>query len=232
MSLRIAVVDDDAITLTGSTAILDACPDVKVIASVTHDAALDPRFRWDDVDVALVDASDRRREHDHFPGVAVVERIRDARTPRQTRVVVVTGVMFDDAIRRRMREAGADFYYHRSELLDAGDLARAVLHPDVTTPFPEPEDQDLLFRLGVGPATLVNKGVSAAREEGLLSGEQPVGARGRERTRRRERFAQRARLQAVSADGRPPERDQRAPSLPQIDRFLHWATRLRDPDGG
>jgi CheY-like chemotaxis protein len=225
MTVHVAVVDDDDITLLGSTAILDKCPGIEVEASVSHEAALDGAFSWDGIDVVLVDASDRRFSDDHFPGVLVVQRIRASRTSQQTRVIVLTGVMFDDAIRRRMREAGADFYYHRSELLDAAVLCRVVLQPEASVP--EPEDVERLFRLGIGDSTRVNEAVQAARDEGLLSGES-VGGRGRDRIRRRERFARRAGLHVVTADGRPPDREQQAPSLPQIDRFLRWATRLRE----
>lgn len=228
MTKRVVVVDDDDITLVGASTILAECADLDVVASVSHDAVLDGRVSLEGVDVALVDASDRRRLDDHFPGVLVVERIRAERTPEQTRVIVLTGVMFDDAIRRRMREAGADFYYHRSELLDAAVLQRVVLHPDEERSVPDPVDPEHLFRLGIGDSTRVNEAVAAARDEGLMSGQLTVGSRGRERSRRRERFAQRAGLHVVTADGRPPDREQPAPSLPQIDRFLRWATRLRD----
>ncbi len=228
MTVHVVVVDDDDITLMGSTAILAGCAGVDVLASLSHEAALDAGFAWDGVDVVLVDASDRRRLDDHFPGVQVVQRVRESRTPEQTRVIVLTGVMFDDAIRRRMREAGADFYYHRSELLEAAVLCRVVLRPEAA--IPEPADPEHLFRLGIGSATRVNEALQAARDEGLLTGQGGAGGRGRDRSRRRERFARRAGLHVVTADGRPPDREQPAPSLPQIDRFLRWATRLRDPD--
>jgi carotenoid cleavage dioxygenase-like enzyme len=55
------------------------------------------------------------------------------------RVVVVD----DDAVRRRMREARADFFYHRSEMAEAGALRAAVLRPDrARRAVPAPRDPE------------------------------------------------------------------------------------------
>lgn len=223
MITRVAVVDDDEITRVGTVAVLSAHDEIQVVGSYTHaDAPID----WSGVDVAVVDASDHRCHHDHFPGVAVAQAIKADRASRCT-VVVITGVLFDDAVRRRMREAGADFYYHRSELADAAMLVEIVLARCDRQPVPEPSDPEALFRLGITHRTRVNDAVAVAQAMGLTSGDAGLVQRGRERTQRRVAFNQQARLSPVTASGQPPDRPQDAPSLPQIDRFLRWATALR-----
>lgn len=221
MSLRVAVVDDDDVTRRGTCAILGDHPDIEVVLAVSHDGATGP---WDEVDLLLVDASDHRRTDDQFPGVGVVEAVRADGHPDCT-IVVLTGVLFDDVVRRRMREAGADFYYHRSELADAAKLLDVVLGRVDRCGVPEPIDPEALFRLGITDRTRVNDGILAARDHGLFSGDPSIGKRGVGRTARRTAFNERARLAPATAHGRPPEREQEAPSLPQIDRFLRWATR-------
>src|SRR5579863_4039081 len=91
--------------------------ELEVVAALTHEQALQ-HPRWDAIDVALVDAADERQKVDQFPGVSVVEAIR-GHGGDQTAVIVVTGHFFDDAVRRRMREAGADYFYNRVEVHDA-----------------------------------------------------------------------------------------------------------------
>jgi len=224
--VRVVVIDDDDVTRVGTVAILAADPTIEIVRSGSHEGAAGP---WDEVDVVLVDASDHRRTDDHFPGVGVVQAIRADRSGAGSRctIIVLTGVLFDDAVRRRMREAGADFYYHRSELADAQRLVDVVLGRGERHPVPEPADPEVLFRLGVTERTQVNEGVAAASELELVSGDARLGKRGSRRTRRREAFNGRARLSPVASTGRPVDRAQEAPSLPQIDRFLRWATQIR-----
>ena len=52
--------------------------------------------------------------------------------------------------------------------------------------------------------------------------------RSRSWARMRYSFNDVARLNPVNADGRPPERRQEAPSLTQIERFVRWATRVKE----
>lgn len=228
---RVAVVDDDDVTRTGTVALLARHPGIEVVAEMTHIDAV-ARPDWDGVDVAVVDASDRRRETDQFPGVGVVQAIRHRRDPTQTMILVLTGIMFDDAVRRRMREAGADYYVHRSAVMDAAQLCDAVMAPAGSGLVPEPCDAEALHRMGVTAVTDVNEAVRAATEEGLLGGDTALARRGRSRSQRRARFAERANLEARNADGRIPDREQETPGLPQIDRFLRWATRIRDGQRG
>ena len=222
--VRVVVIDDDDVTRVGTVAILAADRSIEIVRSGSHDDATGP---WDGVDVVLVDASDHRRSDDHFPGVGVVQAIRADGAGATCTIIVFTGVLFDDAVRRRMREAGADFYYHRSELADAQRLVDVVLGRGERQLVPEPADPEVLFRLGVTERTQVNDGVAAASELDLVSGDAGLGKRGSRRTRRRETFNGRARLSPVASTGRPVDRAQEAPSLPQIDRFLRWATRIR-----
>lgn len=226
---RVAIVEDDEINLRGMTSLLADCPEIELVAALTHREAMsqdgDP---WQNVDVALVDAADERAPGDQFPGVAVVQLIRRHRAPQQTTVVVITGHFFDDAVRRRMREARADFFYHRSELYDRQALYDAVLHPDAHRRVPGPEDPEAEIRQGVGRATRVNRAVEHAMEQGLdkaLTHRPPTRRRAWLRMRRE--FNRVAQLTPMTTDGRLPDRSQELPSLPQIARFLAWATRVK-----
>lgn len=226
---NVVVVDDDDISRRGLASLLADSPDVTVRAALSHDDALRWTTEWDDVDVVLVDAADERRADDQFPGVAVVEQIRRGRTPAQPTIVVATGHFFDDAVRRRMREARADAFYHRSELADVAALYDAVLRPDLPhRKVPGPVDPEAQFRQGVTEATRVNPGVAFALERGLADtlADRPQ-PRSRSWIRLRREFNRHAKLSPVTVDGRPPDRPQELPSLPQIWRFLIWATRAK-----
>ncbi|MFD0691088.1 response regulator transcription factor [Actinomadura fibrosa] len=226
----VAVVDDDDINRYGMTHLLEAVPGVRVTASLDHDGALAAEDVWAGTDVAIVDAADHRRSGDQFPGVAVVEHLRRLRPPGRLTVIVVTGHFFDDAVRRRMREAKADFFYHRADMADARALREAVLHPDrARRPVPGPADAEAQFRHGVTDTTRVNRAIGYAIEQNL---EQRIAERADPRSRRwlrlRLDFNREARLTPVTGDGRRPDRRQDLPSLPQISRFLAWATKIKD----
>jgi hypothetical protein len=60
----------------------------------------------------------------------VVEHVRQVAGGRTPVIIVVTGQFFADGVRRRMREAEADFIYHRAEVQDSASLYGAVLHPE------------------------------------------------------------------------------------------------------
>jgi hypothetical protein len=77
--------------------------------------------------------------------------------------------------------------------------------------------------------THVNDAIRFSRSTGLeakLIGRQ--GDRSRSWSRLRTSFNDVAHLNPVNADGTPPARLQRDPSLTQIERFLNWATRVKD----
>ena len=230
MRTRVVVVDDDDISLRGLGELLADHPAIEVAALLSHDAALQWDGSWDDVDVAIVDAADERRADDHFAGVAVVEHVRRISGTHAPVIIVVTGHFFDDAVRRRMREAEADFFYHRSEVQDTASLYAAVLHPDAARMgVPDVRDPETLFRHGIVASSRVNDGVQAVRALDL-AGSLGRGSRSRPRSRLRQVFNRSARLNPVNRDGTVPERQQDAPSFPQIERFFEWATRSkRDP---
>jgi CheY-like chemotaxis protein len=228
---RVLVVDDDDIARRGMGAILEERPEIEVVGLLTHDQALAWEGDWAALDVVVVDAADPRRPDDHFPGVAVVERAQEAGGSRPPVVVVITGHFFDDAVRRRMREARADFFYHRSQVQEAEALCRAVLHPEAARAgVPEVTDPEVLFQLGIVGSSRVNEGVRAARDLGLAG--PGTGGRSRARTRLRSTFNRAARLNPVNRDGSQPDRTQPDPSFPQIERVLRWATRTKDRDPG
>jgi DNA-binding NarL/FixJ family response regulator len=84
---RIVVVDDDVWVRRGRAASLAEVPELAVTAVLSHAEALD-FDRWDDADIALVDAWDERADFDRFPGVRVVEAIRAPQTPPGWRPVL------------------------------------------------------------------------------------------------------------------------------------------------
>ncbi|MEU8104894.1 hypothetical protein AB0C18_14350 [Nonomuraea muscovyensis] len=219
---QLMIVDDD-ISRHGLAAIVSSAPDLEVAAALDHRRAL-VWSGWQQIDVALVDAADERREDDHFPGVAVVEAIR-ASGSRAT-VIVLTGHFFDGAIRRRMKEAKAAYLYHRSELLDAAVLLETVRDPRRAVPDPiDPEEE---IRHGLSRYSHVNRAVLHALERTCKPPSPSGGNPARAWERLRRDFNREAELIAMTPDGRLPDRRQELPSLPQISRLLQWATRV-DP---
>ncbi|GLY80494.1 hypothetical protein [Actinoallomurus iriomotensis] len=227
--VRVVVVDDDAVNRHGMAALLSASDRITLAGAYDHDEALTVDDVWSEADVAIVDAADHRRTTDQFPGVAVVEHIR--RHAQRLTVIVVTGHFFDDAVRRRMREARADFFYHRADMADAEALYDAVLRPEsARRRVPEPRDPEGQFRHGVSEHTRVNQAVGYALENAL---EERLAEHAEPRSRRwlrlRGDFNRVARLTPVTSDGRRPDRPQDEPSLPQITRFIAWAMKVKHP---
>jgi CheY-like chemotaxis protein len=229
----VVVVDDDDLSRTGIEVVLARDPRLEVRGALTHDEALTNQATgggfWFDVDVVIVDAADERRQDDHFAGVGVVELVRSHRSAAQTTVIVITGHYFNDAVRKRMREARADLFFHRTEVQNAAFLCDVVANPSILSrPVPNPQDPEAMFRHGIGYATKVNDAVSFAREQGWLTGElHESGRRPRSFDRLRSAFARTANVHVVNTDGTTPDRDQQAPSRPQIARLLDWATRAK-----
>ncbi len=226
-STVVVIVDDDEVNRRGMGTLLSEFPDIHVLATLTHAEAFS-WMGWRDADVALIDAADDRIDGDQFPGVAVVERIRALRSPAETRVVVITGHFFDDAVRRRMREARADFFYHRAEVSDAQLLRQAVQRPRGSRQVPGWHDAQAQFPLGISNSSRVNRGVAYSLEHGDGRPQSQLPQpQSRAWMRWRRDFNRQARLTPATRDGRGPDRHQEVPSLPQIARFLEWATKIK-----
>lgn len=220
---RVAVVDSDDITRTGSAVLLRRHPVVDDVTEFTLAQARSYQ-RWSDIDVVLLDPVDREDLVDQLSGVQVAEQIRAVTTRSRPRIVVVSGVLEDHPLRWRMWEAGADAYLPRRTLRQESLLARAILHPMAGERFGRPADHEVQYRLGITARSRVNLGVASAFAECLVPQAGWVGPRGRDRLARRRRFNQAARLQPMGSDGRVPDREQDVPSLLQIQRFVTWAT--------
>ncbi len=226
--LRVVIVDNEAIGRLGMTAVLSSDPRLEVVGVYDHDESLRPERSWTGVDVAVVDAADDQLPGDQFPGVAVVLAIREQSPPGSVSIVVITGHFFDDALRRRMREAKADYFYHRSALAEPERLIAAVLSPPVAQNLVPPEAGiDELDRLGIKPATAVNAAVAWARRHSQHGGIVPPGSGRRKADGVRRDFNRVAQLEPRNHDGTPPNRHQEIPSHPQIQRFLEWATKVK-----
>jgi CheY-like chemotaxis protein len=225
MTVRVVIVDDDDISRRGMAEYLADHSDVEVLGALDHEQALQWSDQWDGADVALVDAADSRRSLDQFPGVEVVAHIRRQQSGDKIRVVVVTTHFFDDAVRRRMREAGADYFYYRPDLHRTEGLYNAVLHPEKTSVgVPDPSDPDEIFGLGIGRSSRVNDAVRIAADPNTRA---DWNRRTRARDAYRRTFNKTAHLHPMNADGLPPDRKQELPSITQIERFIRWATRIK-----
>ena len=155
MRKRVVIVDDDDIQRRGMAEYLADRPEVEVVGVLNHGEAVAWDAEWNNVDLALVDAADPGRAGDQFPGVEVADRIRRRRSSEQTKVIVVTGHFLNGTVRRRMREAGADYFYHRSDLHQKEGLFQAVLNPGEAG-IPGQHDADSVSRMGIGRSTRVN----------------------------------------------------------------------------
>lgn len=231
-ALRVVVVDNDDVNRSGLAVVLGASQRITVVAAITHQEATDSRALWHDADVMIIDPADHRQDGDQFPGVAVVRQVRAIRPSGDLIIIVITGHFFDDALRRRMREARADYYYHRGDVADATRLRGIVLGAGrargARGHLPAPADPEALIKLGVTGSTRVNRAVKYALEMGL---ERELRERREPRSRRwlrlRHGFNVEARLTPMTSDGRLPDRRQDDPSLPQITRFLQWAMKIK-----
>ncbi|MHB8289503.1 MAG: hypothetical protein ACYDEY_09750 [Acidimicrobiales bacterium] len=228
MHRTVVVVDDDDMTCRGMAEYLADDPGIQVIGRLSHEEALSWTSEWDPVDVAVVDAADESSALDQFPGVAVVEQIRKRRSPRETLIIVTTGHFFDDAVRERMREARADYLFHRAEFHDASVLVNAVLSLDADHGIPVPALSETMFQLGVTHQTRINDALRFAADEGLLAGSTGPARSRRQWITLRSEFNRIANLTPANSDGCPPSTFTDTPSMPQIARFLDWATKAKN----
>lgn len=229
---RVVVVDNDLVMREGTRTVLSSVPGIEVVGAIDHAAALSPSMDWGCVDVAVVDASDQRREVDQFPGVDVVSAIH--RSHPDVVTVVLTGQYLHPGLRRRMWEAGADFFYARDEGMTEDELASVVLRPDEHRRMPS-TGVTLPDELGVTPATRVNDLVERMRAPSVgaaLGAERrkkadPHGERSRWWNRLRGMASGPGGLRPVKSSGASaPDLD--APSVVQLRKFFAAMTRV-DP---
>lgn len=232
LQARIVVVDDNRLTLPGFVDAIERSPDLELVAAFDHQGALDWAGDWASVDAVVVDAADEDRPGDQFPGVAVVRHVRSAAGHRQPLIVVVTGHFLHDGLRHRMKAAGADFYYLRSDLRSPEDLAEVVLHPERhRRGVPAPADPAAARALGADGAE-VESFVRWVEGEGL--GPALEGSRPDPRSRRWGRL----RREGAAAGGIEPRnlttgdapRGQGTPSIRQLAALWQWAARIRRPE--
>lgn len=238
MSLRrVVLIDDNELTLRGFAEVLSGCPEIELVAATEHTAVLvDPRS-WSDVDVVVLDAADEDRCGDQFPGVQVVRHLRRQAGDRLT-VVVITGHFFDDGLRHRMANAGADFFFLRSEVRSSAKLVDIVLHPEsYRRGVPPVADPERLRLLGITPRSAVETMVGYVEEADLGAALSPgapdvdVTARLSRRSviRHRQAIGRAGKIQPMNATtGAPPnDESRRSPSLPQVSQLWRWAARVK-----
>jgi hypothetical protein len=232
----VVVVDDNRLTLPGFEAALASSPHVEMVAGFDHRAALVWPGSWEEIDVLIVDAADESRSGDQFPGVAVVRRAREGGAGGRPTIIVVTGHYLHDGLRHRMAEAGADFYFLRSDLRSAEALVDVVLHPERhRRGVPEVGDPDTRRVLGVDPSSDVESFVHWV--DGQRLG--PALASGNaSRSDPRSRRWARVRHEAAAAGHIEPRNlttgglplGQQSPSIRQLARLWEWAARIRRSD--
>jgi DNA-binding NarL/FixJ family response regulator len=132
--LRVVIIDDDQWVSRGRAAVVEE----------THSMALAGRLHprevvdgtntvdWNSVDVVVVDAHDATAGFDRFVGVQVVERIRQVCGRDRPRVVVITGHVYNELLRLRMAEAGADLFFAHAEITTPDALRAAILTDPVS----------------------------------------------------------------------------------------------------
>lgn len=236
MRRRVVVVDDHELRRRGFTDTLLECPAVEVVASLSHRDASSLAVEWDTIDVVVVDAADPSRDDDQFPGVQTVRDVRGRQRLRRATVIVVTGHFLHDGLRRRMQEAGADFFYYGEELRTKERLLQVVLHPErERAGVPSVRAPHALAAVGVTRQARVNAALDYIAKQRLVhelrgSADSRTDPRSRRWRRIREGVSRAGHLVPVNIDGIPPRRDQQSvPSISQLQRFFQRFARI-DPD--
>lgn len=231
---RVAIVDNDVITRTGIQAVLEQADGIEVVMVTDHDSVAGTGTDWAGIDVAIVDAADSRHaDGDHFPGVAVVRSIRATGSADAVTVVVLTGQSMHAGLRRRMWEAGADFFYGRDESMTADELVSLVLHPSEHRSM-DRSRHEVAPDLGIGPDTSVNEVIERLQGLGAEEALRAGGAKKNERHGARSRWWDALRAGAGGANGLAPTKangDASAasgvPSVPQLRKFWLAMTKVR-----
>ena len=230
---RVVLVDDNELTLNGYSHVLQDRPDIQLLAAVGHGEALRRSCLWSQADVVLLDAADETQLGDHFPGVRVVHAIRKHQGTNRPVVVTVTAHFFNDGLRHRMADAGADFFFLRSDLRHPQTLVDLVTCPErYRRGVPELETPATPTTLGIGRRSDVQGLVSYIDDNELhhaLDGDR-VDPRSRRWLRHRKALGDQAQIHAVNlTTGDPPTRNQRHPSLRQLAVVYRWLARITPP---
>lgn len=230
------MVDDNTLTLPGFLHAVEAAHDLELIGGFGHDEALGWTGDWAAVDTLVVDAADEDRAGDQFPGVGVVRHVRAAAGAHGPVVVVVTGHYLHDGLRHRMAEAGADFFFLRSDLRSPAALVDVVLHPERhRRGVPSPTEPERLGLLGAGGDADVERFVSWVDGRRLGPDLEGGSARAQPRSRRwsriRKEAAQAGGIEPVNLTTGNQPRGQQNPSIRQLSRLWGWAARVRREDG-
>ena len=226
--MRVAIVDDDFWALEGQRARLTAVAGIVVAATVAQRQAAAWTVEWDGIDVALIDAFDPDEDFDRFPGVAVVESLRRRRSPEQTTAIVISGHMKNQLLKQRMYEAGADYYYHRSDVQTLDHLIDAILRPAHTQGSTQ-ADPDALRRLGAGPGSKPNAAIREVINAGMTDAINPdIGQKQLDTSRRsiinlRARIARHANLIGPTSGATGTTNATATPSWKHTRRFLNRA---------
>ena len=116
--IRVALADDQLLVRAGFRALLDAEPDIEVVAEASGGVELLERIREDRVDVVLMDI--RMPDGD---GLWATEQIAEDAALAGVHVVIVTTFELDEYVVRAVRAGAAGFLVKDTE---PADLVRAV----------------------------------------------------------------------------------------------------------
>ena len=142
--LRLLLVDDDALVRSGLRALLDAEPDLTVVADTDDGVDVVDLARRHAVDVVLMDVRMPRVD-----GITATARLLDALvTP--PKVVVLTTFGHDDAVHDALRAGASGFLLKRARPAEIADAVRTVARGDALL-FPEALRALLGARAGPAP---------------------------------------------------------------------------------
>jgi DNA-binding NarL/FixJ family response regulator len=124
MTIRVMLVDDDALVRVGLRAILDAEPDLEVVAEATDGAEVPPLVSRHKPDVVLMDV--RMRDVD---GIQATRHLL-ATAADPPRVIVVTTFENDDYVYDALRAGASGFLLKRARPDEVADAVRLVSRGD------------------------------------------------------------------------------------------------------
>jgi CheY-like chemotaxis protein len=228
------VIDDNELNLPGFERAFGQRAEIELVAACDHEAALAWAGDWASVDVVVLDAADEDRVGDQFPGVAVVRRIRASAGSGAPVVVVVTGHYFHDGLRHRMRAAGADLFFLRSDIRSNEALVDIVLQPgSYRRPVPVVADAGRPCQLGLAPDSDLEGFLGYVEAQGLGPVLDHRAGRPEPRSRRwsrhREAAAVAGRIEPVNLTTGDRPRGHDIPSIRQLKRLWDWAARVKRP---